>query len=77
MLLQITGGNEELASERLKLESGFESKKDKKWVEGKENIEELKGKWLNFVYGKVKKIYDKQFPDQEPSEEKPEEKEKK
>ena len=75
MLLQITGGNVELAAERLKMESGFKAK-DNKWVEGKTDVKYLTGKWLTTTYYKVKKIYEKQFPQQElPLEDKRKEKE--
>jgi len=58
-LMQITAGNDELARERLKLESSFTSK-DGDEVEGKKDPKYLTGKWLNITHRKIKEIYEKQ-----------------
>lgn len=60
-LMQITGGSDELARERLKLESGFKSK-DGDWIDGKKDPKYLTGKWLNITHRKIKEIFEKQFP---------------
>ncbi len=60
-LMQITAGNDELARERLKLETGFKSK-DGEWVEGKKDPKYLTGKWLNITHRKIKEIFEQQFP---------------
>lgn len=67
-LMQITGGNDELARERLKLESSFKAK-DGKFVEGKTDPKYLTDKWLNITHRKIKEIFEKQFPQGELPEE--------
>jgi len=64
MLMQITAGNNKLARERLKLESGFKSK-DGEWIDGKTDPKYLTGKWLNITHRKIKEIFEKQFPQQD------------
>lgn len=63
-LMQITAGNDELARERLKLESGFKSK-DGDWIEGKTDPKYLTDKWLNITHRKIKEIFEKQFSGEE------------
>ena len=67
-LMQITGGNDEMAKERLKMESGFKSK-DGNWIEGKTDPKYLTEKWLNITHKKIKKIFDAQLSQQELPEE--------
>jgi len=59
LLVQLKAGNEEEARELLKQESGFESKEGDQ-VEGKSDVKYLTGKWLNFTYGKIKKLAEQQ-----------------
>lgn len=63
-LMQITAGNDELARERLKLESGFKSK-DGDWIEGKTDPKYLTDKWLNITHRKIREIFEKQFSGEE------------
>jgi len=67
-LMQITAGNDELARERLKLETGFQPKDGSDWVEGKTDPKYLTGKWLNITHRKIKEIFEKQFPQDEEAE---------
>ena len=53
LLLQYTGGADEVARDVLKKQSSFEAK-DGKSVEGKDDVKYLTGKWLNFTLKKIK-----------------------
>jgi len=64
-LMQITAGNDELARERLKLETGFQPKDGSDFVEGKKDPKYLTGKWLNITHRKIKEIFEKQFSEEE------------
>jgi len=67
-LMQITAGNDELARERLKLETGFKPKDGNDYVEGKKDPKYLTGKWLNITHRKIKEIFEKQFSGEEEKE---------
>lgn len=67
LLLQLTGGAEDVARDMLKKYSGFTSK-DGKEVEGKTDVKYLTGKWLNFTYKKIKELEEEGSP-REPGEE--------
>jgi hypothetical protein len=64
-LMQITAGNDELARERLKLETGFKPKDGSDYVEGKKDPKYLTGKWLNITHRKIREIFEKQFSEEE------------
>jgi len=64
-LMQITAGNDKLARERLKLETGFQPKDGSDFVEGKKDPKYLTGKWLNITHRKIKEIFEKQFSEEE------------
>ena len=53
MLVQHTGGADDVARDILKEQSGFKAE-DGKVVEGKTDVKYLTGKWLNFTYKKIK-----------------------
>jgi len=67
-LMQITAGNNELARERLKLETGFKPKDGSDYVEGKADPKYLTGKWLNITHRKIREIFEKQFSQGEEAE---------
>ena len=65
LLLQYTGGADEVARDVLKKQSSFEAK-DGKSVEGKDDVKYLTGKWLNFTLKKIKGLVSEE---REPGEE--------
>ena len=67
-LMQITAGNDELARQKLKLETGFQPKDGSDFVEGKTDPKYLTGKWLNITHRKIKEIFEKQFSGEEAKE---------
>lgn len=61
MLIQHTGGADDVARDILKEQSGFTAE-DGKVIEGKTDVKYLTGKWLNFTYKKIKELTQERQP---------------